>query len=158
MSSSSFSVASRRSITALVSWMLLFCGRLRSTSSSGRSEDGKNWCWTNFIRNSDTPNSSAVRKMVVQRRRIARCSRLSKRSAMRPFFCSDLCLRVFGRMCTAITGANSTATIHDSSRATAITANRVKVYSPAELALSPMGTKPATVTRVPVSIGKAVEV
>ncbi|MGV8234898.1 hypothetical protein ACV34O_31965, partial [Pseudomonas aeruginosa] len=25
--------------------------------------------------------------------------------AMRPFFCSDLCLRVFGRMCTAITGA-----------------------------------------------------
>ena len=31
-------------------------------------------------------------------------------------------------------------------------------YSPAELALRPMGTNPATVTSVPVSIGKAVEV
>ncbi|MNI37833.1 hypothetical protein D3C73_919470 [compost metagenome] len=62
------------------------------------------------------------------------------------------------RMCTPITGANNTATIHDTSIATAMTANSVKVYSPAELALSPMGTKPATVTSVPVSIGKAVEV
>ena len=62
------------------------------------------------------------------------------------------------RMCTAITGANSTATTHDTSIATAITANRVKVYSPAELALRPIGTKPATVTSVPVSIGNAVEV
>ena len=41
---------------------------------------------------------------------------------------------------------------------TAITANSVNVYSPAELALRPMGTKPATVTSVPVSIGNAVEV
>ncbi|MNI85255.1 hypothetical protein D3C73_1422300 [compost metagenome] len=62
------------------------------------------------------------------------------------------------RMCTPITGANSTATIHDTIMATAITANKVKVYSPAELAFSPIGTKPATVTRVPVSIGNAVEV
>ena len=42
--------------------------------------------------------------------------------------------------------------------AAVITANRVKVYSPAELLLRPIGTKPATVTKVPVSIGKAVEV
>jgi hypothetical protein len=34
----------------------------------------------------------------------------------------------------------------------------LKVYSPAELALRPIGTNPATVTRVPVSIGNAVEV
>ncbi|MNN84242.1 hypothetical protein D3C76_1652470 [compost metagenome] len=61
-------------------------------------------------------------------------------------------------MCTPITGANSTATTHETIMATAITANRVKVYSPAELPLRPMGTKPATVTRVPVSIGNAVEV
>ena len=39
------------------------------------------------------------------------------------------------RICTPITGANSTATTHDTSIATAITANRVKVYSPADLAL-----------------------
>ena len=31
------------------------------------------------------------------------------------------------------------------------------LYSPAELPFNPIGTKPATVTRVPVSIGKAVE-
>ncbi|MNP21044.1 hypothetical protein D3C76_1136490 [compost metagenome] len=61
-------------------------------------------------------------------------------------------------MCTPSTGANNTATIHDTIMATAMTANRVKVYSPAELALRPMGTKPATVTSVPVSIGNAVEV
>jgi hypothetical protein len=32
----------------------------------------------------------------------------------------------------------------------------VKVYSPAALCANPIGTKPATVTSVPVSIGKAV--
>ncbi|MNH27677.1 hypothetical protein D3C79_878000 [compost metagenome] len=62
------------------------------------------------------------------------------------------------RICTPSTGAKNTATTHDTIRATAITANRVKVYSPAELALRPIGTNPATVTKVPVSMGKAVEV
>ncbi|MNR68491.1 hypothetical protein D3C85_1930880 [compost metagenome] len=61
-------------------------------------------------------------------------------------------------MYTPSTGAKNTATNQDNSSATAITANRVKVYSPAWLSLRPMGTKPATVTRVPVSIGNAVEV
>ncbi|KAF1068140.1 MAG: hypothetical protein GAK45_01453 [Pseudomonas citronellolis] len=88
---------------------------------------------------------------------MARCSQWLKASNSRLFF-SSCFFRVFGSTCTAITGANSTATIHDSTSATAITANRVKVYSPAELALRPMGTKPAMVTSVPVSIGKAVEV
>ncbi|VVO34918.1 hypothetical protein PS689_05305 [Pseudomonas fluorescens] len=60
--------------------------------------------------------------------------------------------------CTPISGANSTATSHDSSSATAITANMVNTYSPAELWFRPIGTKPATVTSVPVSMGKAVEV
>ena len=40
----------------------------------------------------------------------------------------------------------------------AMTTNNVKVNSPALLLLSPIGMKPATVTSVPVSIGKAVEV
>ncbi len=62
------------------------------------------------------------------------------------------------RICTPISGANSTATSQDSNRATAMTANMVNTYSPAELEFRPMGTKPATVTSVPVSIGKAVEV
>jgi hypothetical protein len=41
---------------------------------------------------------------------------------------------------------------------TAMTTNSVKVNSPAALLLRPTGMKPATVTSVPVSIGKAVEV
>ena len=55
-------------------------------------------------------------------------------------------------------GVNSTATIHDTSSETAITTNSVKVNSPALLLLRPIGMKPATVTSVPVSIGKAVDV
>ena len=61
-------------------------------------------------------------------------------------------------MVTPSSGVNSTATTHEISSAAAITANSVKVYSPAELPFSPIGTKPATVTSVPVSMGKAVEV
>lgn len=60
-----FSVVFRWFIIVLVLWMLLFCGRLRLISSFGWLEDGKNWCWMNFIRNSDMLNSSVVRKMVV---------------------------------------------------------------------------------------------
>ena len=52
----------------------------------------------------------------------------------------------------------STATIQDTISETAITTNRVKVNSPALLLLRPIGMKPATVTNVPVSIGKAVDV
>ena len=40
----------------------------------------------------------------------------------------------------------------------ATTAKIEKVYSPAMLRAKPMGTKPATVTSVPVSMGKAVDV
>jgi hypothetical protein len=42
--------------------------------------------------------------------------------------------------------------------AMATTAKIEKVYSPAALRAKPIGTKPATVANVPVSIGKAVEV
>ena len=59
---------------------------------------------------------------------------------------------------TPSSGVNSTATIQETSSDTAMTTNSVKVYSPAALLLSPIGMKPATVTSVPVSIGKAVEV
>jgi hypothetical protein len=61
-------------------------------------------------------------------------------------------------MVTPSSGVNSTATTHDTIRETAITTNRVKVNSPALLLFSPIGMKPATVTSVPVSMGKAVDV
>ena len=55
-------------------------------------------------------------------------------------------------------GANTTATTQDMISAMATTAKIEKVYSPAALRAKPIGTKPATVTSVPVSIGKAVDV
>jgi len=65
---------------------------------------------------------------------------------------------VRGSRLTPSKGVNSTATTHEISSAAAITTNSVKVYSPAALRLRPTGMKPITVTSVPVSIGKAVEV
>ena len=59
---------------------------------------------------------------------------------------------------TPSSGANSTATTQETSSEAAITTKSVKVYSPAALSFSPTGMKLATVTSVPVSIGKAVEV
>ncbi len=109
------------------------------------------------MQNTEATNSSTVMPMAHQRLRMAHSRPPLKARPIRPGS-SEWGLTLVLRMWMPITGANSTATIHDTSMATAITANRVKVYSPAELALRPMGTKPATVTRVPVSMGKAVEV
>ena len=64
----------------------------------------------------------------------------------------------FFRIQTPSKGANSTATTQDAISAMATTAKIEKVYSPAALCAKPIGTNPATVTSVPVSIGKAVEV
>jgi hypothetical protein len=54
-------------------------------------------------------------------------------------------------------GVKRTATTQDMISAMATTAKIEKVYSPAALRAKPIGTKPATVTSVPVSIGKATE-
>ena len=62
------------------------------------------------------------------------------------------------RIQTPSNGENTTATIQDAISAMATTAKIEKVYSPAALRAKPIGTNPATVTSVPVSIGKAVEV
>ena len=64
----------------------------------------------------------------------------------------------FLRTHTPSKGAKRTATNQDTISAMATTAKIEKVYSPAALRAKPMGTNPATVTSVPVSIGKAVEV
>ena len=54
-----------------------------------------------------------------------------------------------------MSGANTTATSHDTMSEMATTAKIEKVYSPAELAANPIGTKLAIVTIVPISIGAA---
>ncbi len=53
---------------------------------------------------------------------------------------------------------NTTATIHDTSRAIVTTAKIEKVYSLAADLENPTGVNAAAVISVPVSIGKAVEV
>ena len=65
---------------------------------------------------------------------------------------------VLGRIVTPSSGANTTATIQDTTSETAMTTKSVKVNSPAALLLRPTGMKLATVTSVPVSIGNAVDV
>ena len=57
-----------------------------------------------------------------------------------------------------ITGAKMTATNQEATSATAMTANSENVYCPVLLSAKPIGRKPRIVIRVPVSIGKAVEV
>src|SRR5262245_9460700 len=59
------------------------------------------------------------------------------------------------RTTTPKSGAKITATNQDTMSAIATTAKSENVYSPAELAAKPTGTKPAIVTNVPASIAKA---
>ena len=59
------------------------------------------------------------------------------------------------RIAMPITGAKVTATSHDVISAIATTAKIENVYSPAELLAKPIGTKPAIVISVPISIGAA---
>ena len=59
------------------------------------------------------------------------------------------------RIATPSSGAKRTATSQDTTSAMATTAKSENVYSPAELAANPTGTKPAMVTSVPASIAKA---
>jgi len=128
-----------------------------STSSSGRSAAGKNWFCTKPRPTTDSANNTTATPIVIQRQRIAGTSSRPNHAFSRDG-ASAAVLAVRGNSATPSNGVNSTATTQEISSEEAITANRVKVYSPAELLLRPIGTKPATVTKVPVSIGKAVEV
>ena len=58
-------------------------------------------------------------------------------------------------MTTPSSGAKTTATNQDTISAMLTTANSENVYSPAELAAKPTGTKPAMVTSVPASMANA---
>jgi hypothetical protein len=94
---------------------------------------------------------------VTQRARIANARKRRNMRMIAPGSAECAALG-FLRIQTPSKGAKRTATTHDAISAMATTAKIEKVYSPAALCAKPMGTNPATVTSVPVSIGKAVEV
>jgi hypothetical protein len=102
--------------------------------------------------------SATVSAMVAQWNRIAVRSIPLKAPRNRPGPSPVFGFTAFGSIVTPSSGVKITATNQEMISEEAITANSVKVYSPAELVLSPIGTKPATVNKVPVSIGNAVEV
>ena len=126
-------------------------------TSSARSDDGKNCCCTNCMPNeraSERRHGNADSYPPVMHAHRARRERTPGNSSLVAVMTFQL-----GRQdVTPSSGVNSTATIHDTINETAITTNKVKVNSPALLLLRPIGINPATVTSVPVSIGKAVDV
>src|SRR5579871_2743847 len=131
-----------------------FCGRLRSTSSSGRSDDGKNWRGMSGIARTEATKSAIDAAIVSQRRRMAKVRKDRKVRNTNPG--SELLAGAGGfRMAAPMTGVKSTATNQDAISAIATTAKSENVYSPAELAAKPTGMKPAMVTSVPASIATA---
>src|SRR6476620_444716 len=127
----------------LVAWIEAFCGKGRSTRSSGRSEDGKNWLGIRGTAKIEATNSANARGIVSHLAHIAPVSRRRYSLRRNPSFVSV----DFGgfRMRTPSSGAKRTATNQDTTSAIATTANSEKVYSPAELAAKPTGTNPAMV-------------
>jgi hypothetical protein len=102
-------------------------------------------------------NSARVTPIVAQRQRIAVRKAARKARINRPGPRAWTTAGRF-RIKTPNSGAKITATIQEVSSAIATTANSENVYSPAEERAKPIGTKPATVTKVPVSIGNTVDV
>src|SRR5215469_34386 len=131
-----------------------FCGRVRSTTSSGRSDAGKNCRGTKGSRNNESTKQASVSATVNQRWRIA-ASRIDRKSSTTLLgFCFAALSGTFNSH-TPSSGANRTATNQDTINAIVTTAKIEKVYSPAELLAKPIGTKPAAVTKDPVNIGNA---
>ena len=102
--------------------MVAFCGSVRSTSTSERSEEGKNCCCTWPIPTTASPIRTTQAITVIQRSRIATCRAAMKARVNRPCF-SEWCFMVLGRMVTPSSGANSTATTQETSSEAAITTN-----------------------------------
>ena len=159
MSGSAFSSFSTRSTTSCVALIEALCGSVRLTSSSGRSDAGKNCCCTKRMPNSDSSEQARGGREHDATCGAAHVERDAWNQREKRGVPCVPCLRCLsGRMNTPISGVNSTATIQETSSAMPTTANSEKQYSPAPLWAKPIGMKPAIVTRVPVSIGKAVEV
>src|SRR5271165_2837862 len=110
-----------------------FCGSERSTRSSGRSDDGKNCRGISGNARNAATNIAIVSAIVSQRTRMANPKKLRKvRNTRRG---SELPPAAGGlRIPAPSTGAKMTATNQDAISAIATTANKEKVYSPAELA------------------------
>src|SRR5262245_6574290 len=99
-------------------------------------------------------NSAAVSAMVNHLMRIAEVRNERYARNTRPGGAG--CAALGGlRMATPSSGAKITATNQDTTSAMATTAKSENVYSPAELAAKPTGTKPAIVTSVPASMANA---
>src|SRR3984957_14846591 len=92
--------------------------------------------------------------MVIQRNRIA-ATRIERNVRMIKLGSAVDALSGFLSSQTPSSGANRTATNQETISAIVTTAKIENVYSPAALRAKPIGTKPAMVTKVPVSIGKA---
>src|ERR1700730_13109116 len=134
--------------------MEAFCGKLTSTSSSGRSEDGKNCRGINgSARNEAAKNANEI-AIVIHLARIADVRKLRYRRKILP---GSAVFDSLGgtRMTAPSSGVKITATHQETSSAMVTTAKSEKVYSPAELAAKPTGMKPAIVTSVPASIAMA---
>src|SRR5258706_3344003 len=106
----------------------------------------------------EAANAGRVRPIGSHLERMAPVNVRRKPCMIRLGSTSAACFILLGRMVTLIKGANRTATIHEITSANATTAKSENVYSPAALFAKPMGTKPATVTNVPVNMGHAVVV
>src|SRR5271167_987171 len=131
-----------------------FCGKVRSTNSSGRSEAGKNCRGTSGKAKRDATKHASVIATVAQRWRMA-VSRSARNAVMvRLGSPSSFCAGALSSQ-TPSNGANNTATNQDTISAIDTTAKIENVYSPAEDRAKPIGTKPAAVTKEPVSMGKA---
>jgi hypothetical protein len=130
------------------------CGSRRSTSNSGRSEDGKNCRGTDGSASIATTKQASVIRIVSQRSRMAATS--TRRNVRRiTLGCEGSGDCGLVSSATPSKGMKITATSHDASTAMLTTAKIENVYSPAELLANPIGTNPAIVTNDPVSIGKA---
>src|ERR1700691_2719692 len=103
---------------------------------------------------SEAVKQASVTAMVIQRTRIAP-TRIERKVRMTKLGSWAAAVSGFLSSQTPSSGANSTATNHDTMSAIVTTAKIENVYSPAALRAEPIGTKPAMVTKVPVSIGKA---
>ena len=127
------------------------------TSSSGRSEAGKNWRCRVLLpveREHEEDERHDDGDVAVAH---ADGEHLDEGAASpAPVRRASPCI-VAGSTVTPITGEKITATNHEVTSAMPITANSEKVYWPTLLWARPIGRKPAMVTSVPVSIGKAVE-
>src|ERR1700684_4193034 len=101
----------------------------------------------------EAAKQASVTAMVTQRTRIAP-TRIERKVRMTKLGSWAAAVSGFLRSQTPSSGANNTATNHETMSAIVTTAKIENVYSPAALRAKPIGTKPAMGTKVPASIGK----